>query len=116
MNYWWVNQNQTYKYEVAGGFLWSPKAKKNGARNPFYENMRLAKPGDIMFSFCDTLIKAVSIVQKEAITANKSEFGSADMDWSEEGWLVEVEFRLLNKPIQIATPFQLRPSIHLPYC
>ena len=25
MRYWWVNQNQTYQHEVAGGYLWSPK-------------------------------------------------------------------------------------------
>jgi hypothetical protein len=30
MSYWWVNQNQTYKAEVKGGFLWSPKVNKDG--------------------------------------------------------------------------------------
>ena len=25
MRYWWVNQNQTYKQELGGGYLWSPK-------------------------------------------------------------------------------------------
>src|SRR5947208_258708 len=25
MRYWWVNQNQTYRHEVQGGYLWSPK-------------------------------------------------------------------------------------------
>ena len=32
MRYWWVNQNQTYRHEVSGGYLWSPKRKKNGRR------------------------------------------------------------------------------------
>ena len=32
MRYWWVNQNQTYKAEVGGGYVWSPKLKKNDAR------------------------------------------------------------------------------------
>jgi hypothetical protein len=36
MRYWWVNQNQTYRPEVQGGYLWSPKRNANGARNPFY--------------------------------------------------------------------------------
>jgi len=40
MRYWWVNQNQTYRHEVAGGYLWSPKRKSNGGINPFYESMR----------------------------------------------------------------------------
>jgi len=25
MRYWWVNQNQTFRYEVAGGLFWVPK-------------------------------------------------------------------------------------------
>jgi len=40
MNFWWVNQNQTAKQEISGGYMWSPKRNKNGARNAFYENMR----------------------------------------------------------------------------
>jgi hypothetical protein len=40
MRHWWVNQNQTYKAEVAGGFLWSPKTKADGSRNYFYDNMQ----------------------------------------------------------------------------
>ncbi len=35
MRYWWVNQNQTYRQEQAGGYLWSPKRNSNAARNPF---------------------------------------------------------------------------------
>lgn len=56
MRYWWVNQNQTYRHEVAGGYLWSPKLKANGAANPFYEFMREVAPGDVIFSFRDTKI------------------------------------------------------------
>jgi hypothetical protein len=32
MRYWWVNQNQTFRQEIAGGYLWSPKRNANGAR------------------------------------------------------------------------------------
>jgi len=48
MRYWWVNQNQTYRHEVAGSYLWSPKRNANGARNPFYESMREVAPGDLI--------------------------------------------------------------------
>ena len=54
MRYWWVNQNQTYRAEVRGNFMWSPKTNANGARNPFYDNMREVAPGDIVFSFSDS--------------------------------------------------------------
>ena len=63
MRYWWVNQNQTYRHEVTGGYLWSPKRNANGARNPFYESMREVAPGDLIFSFMDTRILAVGIGQ-----------------------------------------------------
>ena len=48
MRYWWVNQNQTFRQEIAGGYLWSPKRNANGARNPFYESMREVSPGDLV--------------------------------------------------------------------
>ena len=74
MRYWWVNQNQTYKYEVPGGFLWSPKTRADGARNPFYETMPKVRQGDIVFSFSETFIKAIGIVQSVAETSPKPNF------------------------------------------
>jgi hypothetical protein len=82
MRYWWVNQNQTYHAEVRGNFMWSPKTNANGARNQFYDNMRLVVPGDIVFSFCDTRIKAVGVVTGTAQTAPKPDFGGAGLNWS----------------------------------
>jgi hypothetical protein len=61
VRYWWVNQNQTYRQEIEGGYLWSPKRNANGARNPFYEFMREVAPGDLVFSFVDTRIAAVRL-------------------------------------------------------
>ena len=87
MSYWWVNQNQTYKAEVQGGFLWSPKVNKDGRRNQFYENMALVKPGDLILSFADTKIKAVGIANGSAQTADKPDFGSSGENWQNEGWL-----------------------------
>jgi hypothetical protein len=100
MRYWWVNQNQTYKFEVPGGFLWSPKTRADGGRNHFYETMEEVRPGDLVFSYCDTYIKAIGIVQKRAETAPKPNFRTAGSNWSDEGWYVEVEFSELAIPIK----------------
>jgi putative restriction endonuclease len=100
IRYWWVNQNQTYEYEVPGGFLWSPKVKADGGRNQFYVNMTLAKPGDLVFSFCDTYIKAVGVVTKPAKSAPKPNLGRSGVNWSAEGWLVEVEFKEVENKIR----------------
>ncbi len=83
MRYWWVNQNQTYRHEVDGGYLWSPKrssskAHPNGIRNPYYETMREVAPGDLVFSFRDTRIVAVGIAQSACFESPKpTEFGTA---------------------------------------
>jgi hypothetical protein len=77
MRYWWVNQNQTARQEQQGGYLWSPKRKKKGARNHFYETMREISPGDIVFSFVDTFISAIGIAESYCWESPKpAEFGA----------------------------------------
>jgi hypothetical protein len=100
MRYWWVNQNQTYRFEVRGNFMWSPQTNANGARNQFYENMRQVQPGDLVFSFCDTRIKALGIVTAPAQAAPKPDFGSAGLNWSNEGWFVPVYYCSFERPIR----------------
>ena len=101
MAYWWVNQNQTYAHEVGGGYLWSPKSNKNGARNQFYENMTLVRPGDIVFSYCDTFIRAVGVATGIAQSVDKPlVFGNAGSNWSTDGWFVPVEFTRVDNPIR----------------
>jgi putative restriction endonuclease len=100
MKYWWVNQNQTYKHEVRGSFMWSPKRNKNGVRNQFYENMRGVSAGDVVFSFCDTRIRAIGIVTGTAQTGPKPDFGKAGLNWSHEGWFVPVDYCAVNNPIR----------------
>jgi putative restriction endonuclease len=106
MRYWWVNQNQTFRHEVQGGYLWSPKRNANGARNPFYESMREVAPGDLIFSFSDTRILAVGVAQSYCWESPKpQEFGNAGQNWENIGWKVKVGFtELANK---------IRPKDHI---
>lgn len=116
MRYWWVNQNQTYGAEVRGNFMWSPKANANGARNQFYDNMRLVAPGDIVFSFCDTRVKAVGVATGAAQTAPKPDFGNAGLNWSKEGWFVPVYYATFDDPIRPKDHIQtLRPFLPAKY-
>jgi hypothetical protein len=101
VQHWWVNQNQTYKHEVSGGYLWSPKVKSNGSRNRFYDAMTEEQVGDAVFSFIDGLIKAVGVVSGPCATAPKpTEFGSSGGNWSSEGWYLPVEFTELTSTIR----------------
>ncbi|MGJ5819951.1 HNH endonuclease [Paludibaculum fermentans] len=106
MRYWWVNQNQTYRHELAGGYLWSPKRNRDGGRNPFYESMREVAPGDIIFSFKDTRIVAIGVAQSHCWESPKpAEFGVAGQYWENVGWKVRVQFTPLLH--------QLRPKDHI---
>src|SRR5581483_6890351 len=97
MRYWWVNQNQTYRAEVRGSFMWSPKQNANGAHNQFYDNMREVSPADVVFSFCDTRIKALGFVTGRAQTSPKPD---AESFWSLEGWFVPVDYCVLDNQIR----------------
>jgi putative restriction endonuclease len=106
MRYWWVNQNQTHRQEVEGGYLWSPKRNANGARNPFYESMREVAPGDLVLSFVDTRIVGIGIAQSYCWESPKPiEFGSAGQNWENVGWKVKVQFTSLEN--------RIRPKDHM---
>ena len=101
MRYWWVNQNKTYKAEVGGGYMWSPKSNKDGGFNQFYKNMTEAGVGDIVFSFSNTLIKTVGVVSASARSSEKpKEFGKAGDAWDTDGWLVQVDYEEINNPLK----------------
>jgi len=101
MRYWWVNQNQTYKHEVKGGYLWSPKKNANGVRNPFYDSMREVSPGDLIFSFKDTRIFAIGIAQSYCWENPKPiEFGNSGQNWENIGWKVKVNFTEIKNTIR----------------
>src|SRR5712664_4386559 len=101
MRYWWVNQNQTFRQEITGGYLWSPKRNANGARNPFYESMREVAPGDLIFSFADTRILAVGIAQSYCWESPKpEEFGNAGQNWEDIGWKVKISFTELGNKVR----------------
>jgi putative restriction endonuclease len=117
VRYWWVNQNQTYRHEVGGGYLWSPKRKKDGHRNPFYEFMREVSPGDLVFSFADTWVRAFGIAHSNAYEAPKpEEFGGAGRNWSDIGWRVDVKFHEVDKGFRPVDWIErLRPLLPVRY-
>ncbi len=117
--FWWVNHKQTFRQEIDGTYLWSPKRNANGARNIFYENMRAAAPGDLVLSFADGLIRHVGRIADFAFTAPKpEEFGTTGGYWSAVGWLLPVYWVSLARPVRprdlIATLGQLLPDKYSP--
>ena len=98
--YWWVNHKQTYKAELEGGYIWSPKENQNGARNQTYINLTLVRPGDVVISYAGAEIRAIGV----AIGAHKEKpkpkaFGQKGQNWSTIGWFVPVEWTAASKAV-----------------
>jgi hypothetical protein len=99
--------------------MWSPKVNIRGQHIRPYDLMRQVVPGDIVFSYANTAIKAIGVVQSCCYEFPKpSEFGNAGSNWSNIGWRVDVSFREVSQPLRtmdhIDTLRQLLPSIHSP--
>lgn len=119
MNFWWVNHKQTREHEVRGGYMWSPFRNADDRFNQTYENMRLVQPGDVVFSFAHGEIGAIGRVTESATSSPKpSEFGVVGDNWSNEGWLVGVDFRPSPRPLKTqqhaSSLSPLLPAIHSP--
>lgn len=100
MRYWWVNHKKTSQHELKGGYLWSPVCEANGAKSRFYDNMRIASPGDAIISFAHAQIKNIGIVVDFAVSAPKPLiFDSAGESWSNDGWILPVSWGELATPV-----------------
>jgi putative restriction endonuclease len=119
MAFWWVNHKQTRDHEVRGGYLWSPMRNSNGGFNQTYENMKLVRPGDVVFSYAHGQIGAIGQVTEAASASPKpSEFGNVGDYWSNEGWLVGAYFtpapKVLRPKSQIGSIAPLLPPKYSP--
>lgn len=119
IDFWWVNHKQTYKQELGGGYIWSPKQNKNGARNRFYENLTIIKLDDIIFSYANGVIGSVGTVAAEHVSVDRpTEFGQAGQRWDKSGWLVRVDWTEIDQPVKpkdfIAEIADLLPAKYSP--
>src|SRR5438874_3649433 len=113
MRYWWVNHKQTFRHEFSGNYIWSPKTKRGGAFNRFYETMREVAPGDIIFSYAGGVIRGFGIARTHCYTSPRpDEFGHIGQAWDEVGWRVDVDFVPINPPVRPADHMRaLRPIL-----
>lgn len=99
MQFFFVNHSQTHKDELGDGYLWSPKTKSDGKPSWSYNNMKKVKPGDIVFSFAETEVKAIGCATSEAYTAPKP-IGFSET-WNQSGWKIDVDFERINHPFRL---------------
>lgn len=96
---WWVNHKGSQQAEVGGGYVWSPKTDRTGAYNKAYENLSLARRGDIVFSYAALKIRAWGIVSAAARTAGRP-VGHGE-GWAQEGWRLPISWQALEEPLVV---------------
>lgn len=118
MNYWWVTQNKTFEEEIRGGYMWAPKAQKNGHSLLAYTNVSLVKPNDIIFSYAQSNIIAVGHALSAGYTSMKPHGGETGDLWQSEGWRVDVDYTMVPDPYKPISDFNeirpLLPATHSP--
>ena len=119
MNYWWVSQNKTFKQEIGGGYMWSPKTDVNGKFVRSYSNMTKVAMGDLVLAFYRSEVRSIGLVTHHATSSPKPEdFGASGDGWSNSGWLVPVSWNSLPTPIRprdhMLSLLPLLPERHSP--
>jgi hypothetical protein len=94
--FWWVNQGKTYEKAKSGGFIWAPKKDSSGSTPFHWENMSRLSPGDIVFNYADTQLRAISIVKSAAYDSDR---GALPDDWGKDGWRSDLAYYELSSPV-----------------
>jgi putative restriction endonuclease len=102
MAYWWVSQNQTYRQERSGGFLWAPVANEHGLTFFHWATMNEVRPGDVIFSYVGGRIVSVSVARTAAYDSPRPERLGEGL-WEDAGKKVEAEYRDLAVPLPVAS-------------
>ena len=101
MAYWWVSQNQTYRQERDGGYLWAPKSGANGSVFHHWSNMLLVKPGDVIFSYAKQAIGAIGVASSVAYDAPQPE--EFAKNWHPDGRRIDVVYSAISPGVPLAT-------------
>ena len=118
MAFWLVYQGTSFERARKGGYLWAPKAGKNGQTPAHWKNMERVRPGDLIFSAFNGALRAVSEASQPAYTAPVPD-ARDDQFWAGDGWRLDVAYSDLPKPMFFVewVPAVLgeMPTIHSPF-
>lgn len=103
MNLYYVCQNQTYKQEQQGQYLWSPQKTKSGGINIGYTNMSRVKKENIIFHGAKQQTYAISIAVSDCYAqAQPNELKAPSNNaWGDVGYRVDAAYVVLTKPLDM---------------
>lgn len=99
ISYWWVNQGRTYRQEKRGGYLWAPQKGRHGREVDHHIRLLEADVGDLVFCYAEKEIKAIGVVKKRVVEAQKPTEFTTD-EWQEDGYLLELAYYEFEKTIK----------------
>jgi len=112
----YVYQGETYKEERAGGYLWSPRVKKDGSRTPGYYNMKKVKKGDYILHGDSGKTVAISIASKDYYEAEQPvELKNAKKPykWDDKGYRVDTVYYDLTNHLVMANHYDWFKKNHV---
>ena len=102
MQFWWVNQGQTFDEESAKELIRAPKANSDGDTKFHWTNVRDVEAGDIVFSYVSGFIRAVSIAVSDGDTEELTQT-SVDTDGEQDdAWVARLKYTELDSPVPLA--------------
>lgn len=112
MAYWWVSQQEMYKDQRLGHYLWAPLNNESGASFFHWRNMEQVMPGDVVFSYINGTFPAVSVARSEPYEA-KRPAGLNFPDGTDDGRKIDVNYRDIT-PAPPVDPVRELLAPHLP--
>lgn len=88
MSYWWASQGKNYQHVAHTGNLWTcPSA--SGRSRPDRELIKVLAPGDLVFHYARSELRALSEVTAAYVHWRRPEHYPAKAGEGNDGWLVE---------------------------
>lgn len=102
MKLFYVFQGDTYKKELAGGYVWSPQKTKNNQNHIGYKNMMLIKKGDLILHHSKGKIRALSIAENNCESSPlPQEIEDYSDRWDTNGFRVNTKYYEFKNPITV---------------
>ena len=104
MPIYYVLQNQTYKQERQGEYVWAPQIDQGGRQNAGYKMMTELKQGDFILHHYKRKVMSISIAKNDCYEATQPhELVTAEknIDWDESGYRVDVEYFDFDPPFNM---------------
>ncbi|WP_432352025.1 HNH endonuclease [Sporosarcina sp. A2] len=111
-----VMQGRTYYEEKELGILWSQQQDSAGNIQHFWERMKEVNAGDRIFHYIKGDIVAISVAKTGYREESKPTTLDLPVTESDKGYLVEVDYHELEKPLAIEDSFnEILPLLPIKY-